>query len=134
MKSGKRGKQTYNRTEAQLARSLDKLAAFQDWSADILPRLRKMLANPDVTPEDILEFSKAYAVAKVATIAFTDDDNARALSAAKDLLDRSLGKAKERQEVEHKFGKLKEEELDALIESRLAEASTADDADERTDH
>ncbi len=126
---GRKNRKSTNYATKDMVRKLDALEKFEDFKADILPKLRKMMAKPGVTAEEILEFSKAYAVAKVATIAFSDEDNGRALAAAKDLIDRSIGKAKERVETEHRFGKLKDEELDALLTSRLKEVATEGDED-----
>ncbi len=112
-----------NEVDSEMADRLDELSEFETFQARVLPKLRALISKPNPTAEEILEFSKAFAVAKIATIAFTDADSSRALAAAKDLIDRSIGKAKERSEVEHRFAKLQEQELDALIESRLSEAA-----------
>jgi hypothetical protein len=60
-------------------------------------------------------------------IAMTDKDSGRALSAIKDILDRTQGRAVERTTTTHKFEKLKDEELDALLKSRLKEVADTDE-------
>lgn len=116
-----KGKHHTNRTEAEVVRSLDKLAAFEEFQAQIAPKLREMLKSNSAS--DILKFSEAYAAARLATVAMLESDPGKAIVAAKDILDRVQGKAKERTEHVHKFEKLKDEELDSIIFSKLLEDS-----------
>lgn len=111
-----------------MAQRLDRRAAFEDFEDEILPKMRKMLREGR-TAEEITAFAQAYAAARVVTIALSDADSGKALAAAKDVLDRTQGKAKERTETTHKFEKLKDEELDSLILSRLKEEGSDEDED-----
>ena len=72
-----------------------------------------------VTPEEILEFGKAYAAARVVTIAMLEQDTSKALAASKDILDRTQGRATEKKQIEHKFESLEEEQLDSIINTKL---------------
>ena len=115
------------RNEYKMAKTIDDAREFDDFRQDVLPKIRKMLKDGKST-EEIIKFTESYAAARVATIALTDEDSGKALAAAKDLLDRSIGKAKERQEIEHKYSKLKPDEIDSLLLSKLG-AATEDESD-----
>lgn len=123
--------------QEKMARRLDKAAQFEEFNREILPELRKMLKAGKTAPE-IYEFAQSFAAARAVTVALTDVDSSRAMTAVKEILDRSQGRAKERTEVEHKFSKLRDEELDALLESRLREsvssASVDKDDEESSQH
>jgi hypothetical protein len=103
-------------------RVLDKLAAFEEFEATVAPKLRQMLID-GATAEEVIDETAALAAARIATIAMTEMDSSKALAAAKDIIDRSKGKAVERRELSHKFDKLDDEALDALVISKLKEAA-----------
>lgn len=130
MSGGRRKRQGFKHTgeETKTVNLIHQLTQFEDFQTEVLPKIQRMLKEGKKA-EDIIEFAQAYAAARMVTIALTDQDSGRAATAAKDVLDRSLGKAKERSEIEHKYSKLKDEELDALLASKLEEAD-----DDRTDH
>jgi hypothetical protein len=117
---------SYNRQDAQMARDLDKLADYEAFCEKILPQLRRMVKDGS-SAEAIYKFAESFAAARNVTIALTDGDPGRAMTAIKDILDRSQGKAKERTEHTHKFEKLKDNEIDALLQSRLKETASDDD-------
>jgi hypothetical protein len=68
-------------------------------------------------------WAESYAAARSISIALTETDSTKALSGVKEILDRSKGKAKERVDVEHRYSKLKDEEIDALLESKFEEVA-----------
>ncbi len=118
----------HNREEAKMVKTLDALSEFEEFKADILQKMKQLL-KAGKSSEEILEFGRALAAARIVSTAATSADPKDALSASRDILDRTQGKAKERTEVEHKFSKLKDEELDALLLSRLKETSDEDSTD-----
>lgn len=128
MGGGRKKRITTNHQERLTARLIDDISDFEDFKAEILPKIRAMLKR-GAKPEEILEFAQSHAAARLVTIALTDPDSGKAYTASKDVLDRQMGKAKERTEVEHKFTKLKDEELDSLL---LSQADAVSD-DEATD-
>jgi hypothetical protein len=109
-----------NQREDSLLESLDDLALFQDLRADLLPELRRLIEGRAPT-KDILESARAAAVARLASMAVLDEDSKVALAAIKELLERSEGKVTEKKEITHAMGKLKDEELDALVLTALSE-------------
>lgn len=110
-----------NNAEIRIAKALDDLAAFEEFQAELLPALRGAI-QAGKTADDIYKMAEAMAAARAVTIAATEKDSGKALAAIREVLDRSKGKATERREIAHKYEKLKDEELDALILSELAES------------
>lgn len=110
-----------NKVENRMVSAIDNLAAFEEFQDEILPELRKML-KVGASAEAIYKKATAVAAARAVSIAVRDPDSSKALSAIKEILDRSGGKATERQEVSHKLEKLPDEQLDALLLSKLQEA------------
>lgn len=115
-----------NKTEHLMVSALDRLAAYEEFEESILPSLRKAMKEGK-TDIEIYNMVRGAAAARTATIALTERDPAKALSAIKDILDRTGGKATERREIEHKYSKLKEEELDSLLLSELGGVDVEDD-------
>lgn len=101
-------------------RVLDKLAAFQEFQAALSPKMQRMILDGS-SAEEIIAETAAYAAARIATIAVTDNDSGKAYAAAKDILDRAHGKAVERRELKHKFAEMNEDEIDAMIVSQMKE-------------
>ena len=117
-----------NYVEHIQVRTIDNIRSFEEYRDEILPKIRKMLAQGKKS-EEIMQFAQAYVAARIVTVALTEEDSGKALTAAKDILDRTQGKAKEVTETTHKFEKLSDAELDALVTSRLTE-----DDEDRADH
>lgn len=111
-------------TEDRLAAALDELAAFQEFKAEFLPQIRADL-RAKKSAREIMQKYSAMAAARMVMVALTAADPTKAASAAKDIMDRAEGKATEKVEVQHKYGELKDDELDALLESKLKEANGA---------
>lgn len=117
-----------NRIEYQMVSALDRLAEFESFEEEVLPILRK--AIKDGWSAERIENDpklKALMVARQMTIALREKDSSKALAAIKDTRDRREGKAKERLEIENKYAKLKDEELDALLASELTDLDTDPD-------
>jgi hypothetical protein len=121
-KSNKRRFPT-NHVEHNVVRSLDTLAEMDDFEETVLPRLRLLLkASKKLSPEQLYQEFGDILAARVISIALTERDSSKAMTAIKEALDRAHGKAKEKQEITHKYENLKDEELDALLRSKLTEA------------
>ena len=100
------------------ARSLDELAIQDEMWSGVLQSVRDDVRK-GASAEDLLKKYAGLAAARIVTIAATDADSGRALSAARDMMDRVYGKAKETKDVTHRLDKVKEEQLDALLLSEL---------------
>lgn len=109
---------TGHREADKIAEQLDQLARFEEFQEKILPWLQEALAN-GATAEEIYEKATNIAAARAVTIAATSSDQAKALAAVKDILDRTQGKAIERKKVTHTMEDLSDEELEALVLSQL---------------
>lgn len=108
-------------------RGIDELARYEAFKAEIAPQLQKDLEN-GLTAQEIFAKYKPYAAARTVTIALTEPDSGKAKAAAADILDRTDGKAKESKEVIHKLQNLPEDQLDALLLSKLGDGAD-DDSD-----
>lgn len=131
MRQPKRPRMGRNKTEDSMIGKLDELAAFEEYKKSILPVLRKMVTNK-TPPAEIYDAVKSLAAARLGTIIATETDPVKALSAIREVLDRSEGKPKERVSHEHKLSKLKDEELDSVILSTLGDL--AKDKEDSSEH
>lgn len=125
-RGGKARKKSETGEQDSMAFLMDELLAFQDFRTTVLPKLQEMVKQGK-SADEIFKFAEAMAAAKMVTHALTDTDSGRAITATKDILDRSVGKAKERHEHEHKYAKLTDAEIDALLASEEQNLSDVED-------
>lgn len=114
-----------SKAQNKIATLVDDLAEFEDFRNTILRTIRQDLKD-GMTAEELRNKYAALVQARVITEAVSDESG-RALTAAKDILDRAHGKATEKKEITHKLQDLSDQELDALImseEGDLAEMET----------
>lgn len=102
-----------------VASLIDQLTEFEDFQRTILPALRKDI-KAGMSPEDMRKKYASLVQARTITTAVTSDDG-RAMAAAKDILDRTEGRATERKEITHRYAEMKDEELDAILQSEEEE-------------
>lgn len=105
--------------ELSRAASIDELAVYDDLFSGVLHSLKEDIRNG----LDAVAIAKKYstlAQARVVTTALTDEDSGKALAASQDILNRAYGKATERKEIKHALADSSEEELDAVIASKMA--------------
>lgn len=114
------------KAESRMIGHIDELNAFEEFKESVLPQLRADLRK-GLSAEQIYKKYQHLAAARNVTIALTEADSSKALAAVRDILDRSQGKAKERQEVTHKLEKLPEDQLDALILSKAKEMGLSEE-------
>lgn len=110
-----------------MVEAIDELADFEAFKKDILPKIREQL-TAGASTKDILNTARAVAVGRLAMIAALDGDSKTALTAIKELLERTDGKVTERKEIKHQLAEMPDEELDALLITAVTE-DTADDED-----
>lgn len=103
----------------RMSRLLDELVEFEEFRTTILDTIRQDL-KAGMTAAQLREKYAALVQARVLTEALTDE-SARALTAAKDVLDRAHGRATEKKEITHTLKDMSEAELDALIRSEEEE-------------
>ncbi len=104
--------------EKQAVRSVDKLAEFEEFHEMFLPSIRKDLVK-GASAEEILKKYKPIIAARLVQLGATGGESA-ALGAIKELLDRTEGKAVQKQEHTHRLARLPEDELNAVIASKLS--------------
>lgn len=105
-----------NNVENAMTRSLDSLLVFDDFEATILPKLRKAIKEGQ-SAEQMYRTFESHIAARMLTTALSDPDSGKAMVASKEILDRSLGKAREKIDHTHKYAKLSDQELDSLLRS-----------------
>ncbi len=130
---GKKGRLATNKSEHRAVMTLDELSEFREYRSNILKKFQKMLKDGK-SSEEILKLAQKIAAARLGTIAATEVDAGRALSAIKDLLDRTQGKAVETKKIEHKFEKLSDDDLDAVVASQLDRLSVEEEEEDSTTH
>ena len=112
--------------EKKMVRGLDDLAMFEELQASVIPQLRALIKK-GASSEEILEAGRAIAVARLVSMAALDPE--ANLGAIKELLDRVHGKSTEKKDITHKLGRLKDEEVDALLLSAISEEGAGENED-----
>lgn len=103
--------------ERDMSKNMDDLAAFEEFRAAIAPELRRMLIK-GAKDTEILKKFKSFGAARLVQIIGTGSEGA-SLTAIRELFDRTDGKAPVKTENTHKFQKLPDAELDAILESQI---------------
>lgn len=103
-----------------MARNLDTLSEMEDFHNTVLPKLRRMLEKGEDAAKMYESFQSLIA-ARVITKALTTTDGKEMLAAAKEILDRGVGKPTENVNVTSRYEALTDEELDALLKSQKQE-------------
>lgn len=119
--------------QQRMASMLDDLTEFNNFREEILPVLREALKQ-GADADTIYRKFQAYAAARAVSIAATELDSGKALSAIKDILDRTQGRAKERTEVVHKMENLTESQLDAILLSKMQDQNIEKEDTDGTNH
>lgn len=103
-----------------MIRSLDQLAAYDDFNSNVAPTLQKAVTEKWSVERIYKEFG-ALLAARAITIALKEQDSGKALAAVKDIMDRSIGKAADKVETTHRLERMPDAELDKLLESLAGE-------------
>lgn len=104
-----------NTVENRMVSKVDKLAKFEEFEEKILPALRGQIKK-GATAQDLFKMYSAILAAKQITKALIGDD-ASAMAAITEILNRAEGKPTESVKVTHRYDSMNEQELDAYIES-----------------
>lgn len=108
---------------ARVQETLDDLEAFNNWKKGVLPKLTEVMSTAK-TPEDIYKAFANDAAARAVMIAVTSRDAGKAMAAITEILNRSQGKPVEQIQVDHKYEKLSDKELDALVLSVVKDGAS----------
>lgn len=125
---GKRNRQahlskTANAMQEGQARALDKLADYEDFTSTFLPSLQKDI-RAGLTMDQLLKKYEPAVAARLVQLGMTAEGNT-ALGALKEILDRTQGKSVQKQEHTHRLARLPDQELDAVLKSKLEKAGIA---------
>ena len=121
-----------NYVERKRVKNLDALAQFEDFKKSVLPSVQQDVMN-GLTAEDLYKKYAHLAAARAISIAATEFDSGRAMSAIKDILDRASGRPTEKREITHKHAELTDDELQALLETEMTEMEDDEDVEEEED-
>lgn len=109
-----------NPEEQRMVRVLEELGQFEAWQEDVPAILKEAIVAGKDAPQLYEKFANVAAV-RVIQILMTEGDSGKALSAAKELLDRHYGKATERKLIKHDLQDIPDDQLDAILLSELEE-------------
>lgn len=121
---------TANAMQIGQARALDELAAYEEFKEMFAPALLKDI-KAGLPMEKILKKYEPLAAARLVQLGIAGSDK-DALGAIKEILDRTQGKAVQKQEHTHKLAKLSDEELDAMLASKAQKAGLTVETSGRT--
>lgn len=124
---------TQKNSEDRVVNLLEDLSEFQRFQKEVLPALRKAVADKKPAKE-ILELVKAHAAARLGTIALTSFDPAVAIQAIEKVFQRTDGPVTQEHKHEHQFHDLPETQLDALLKTKLAKAQGITPPDDGSKH
>jgi hypothetical protein len=131
-KSGRRARaesaQRKHQTDNHAADLVDQLRAFEEFRTELLPAIKRDLKS-GLSADQLRKKYQAWVQARLIMNALTDPDAGKSTTAAKDLLDRVEGKAKETVDHNHRLQDVPEEELDAIVMSELKSVGLSDDQD-----
>ncbi len=120
----RRRSQVDGKTQNDMADLIDDLNEFEEFKKSLLPALKAMVQRK-APPEEILATVQSLAAAKLGTM-IVRSDTKHTMAAIQEVLNRTIGKPTEKVETTHRFEKMKDEELDSLLKSRLKEVSDTD--------
>lgn len=111
----------------RIGRSLDALASFEEYTTEVLPLLKKAIAE-GWTAEQMQSDPKIQAalVARQLSIALKEGDTSKALQAIIDIRNRTTGRPTEKKELKVEYEKLSDEELDAKLRSLTDEETDSE--------
>jgi len=107
-----------NGQEIAMVRGLDELDQFERFSKMVPEDLRKdILAG--MKSKEIYEKYGNMAAARAVIIMMTEEDPGKAMTAVKDILDRTQGRPIERKQHQHALHNVDDKEFDALLSSEM---------------
>ena len=115
-----------NGVELSRAGTIDDLALYDDLFNGALKGLKEDIARG----MDAISLAKKYAAlaqARIVTTALTEQDSGKALAASQDIVNRAHGRPTEKKEIKHALAESSDSELDAIINSKMAQLGTSDD-------
>ena len=123
-----------NNVENTMVRSLDALSAFEEYNSELLPFLRKAIED-GLSAEEIRANPKIQAAleARKISLALKSDNQAVALSAIRDIQDRTQGKAIEKRELKIAMENASDEALDAKLAELLGSSDDSEESESQSE-
>lgn len=111
--------------ETAMLAALDDLAEFEDYKRTVLKSIKDDI-KAGLTAPQIYKKYEAMVAARTVSIALTEKSPKDVTPLLKDISDRAGGRAVERQIVVNPHANMTDEEVRALLQSRLAEFEAVD--------
>lgn len=119
----KKYRKSRNKELDRAVRAIDDLAAFESFKELVLPALRQDI-SAGLTADEILEKYTAIAAARLVSEMTSP---LKGSEAAKEVLNRQLGKPVERKQLTHRLDNADEADVDALLISKLKDVTDGDE-------
>jgi len=124
------GRDKQRKSEKDLIETLSQLEEFERFKRELLPALQKDIFS-GMTANQLREKYASYLAGREISIGLGSRDEKAALAAIKNTIDRSEGKAVEKQEITHRLEQLPDKQLESLLSSELA---TLNNINEESSH
>lgn len=125
----KRPRHGENYAEKDMIRNLDDLDLLERFKKELLPALQAAV-KAGKSAEEIFRLSEPMLAAKLVTEALRSSDVSKVTNAIKNMIDRSAGPVTAKEEVQHKFENLSEEQINAILLQKLKKAEEKNSEDE----
>jgi hypothetical protein len=123
------GPKSGHKKEAETVNLIDQLEQFDEFKSSLYPLLQKAVREGWDAKKVQDTFAPLLQI-KAIMHAASEMDTGKAMGAIKDVLDRAYGKPKETVEQKHTFANAKDEEIDAILLSKLSDAGLAKEDDD----
>jgi len=116
----KKGRRDGHSNQNRMVKTIDEIRQYEEWREEILPLLQADIKK-GLPPAEMIKKYRSMIAARQIMRAIKPEDDSVSAAAAKDLLDRSEGKPVEKKEIKHALEDLPEEQLDAVLLTKLAD-------------
>lgn len=104
--------------DKEMGKHIEEFMEFDEFRNKIPKKVRQQLLEGK-SADEIMKHHAPLAAARIVAIAATAEDPKQALAAAKDIIDRSEGRATERKVITHRYEDLSDEELNSILMSEV---------------
>ncbi len=126
----KRTKRTGHAATAKMAKAIDDLADFEEFKRSLLPILRQDLKS-GMSAKEILKKHQSLVAAKLVHDSVMAEDVKDRAAISKYVIDQGSGKATETVKNKHEFEDLSDDEVAALLASKLNRTKLAKKANKQ---
>ena len=118
--------------EDNMVHTIQDLVNFEEFRKDIFPKLQKMIKR-GATSKEILEEGRAAVAAKLVTMAVRSKDPETVLKLSKTIFEKTDGPVVQKQEHDHKYSKVSDEQLISLVTTKAKKVGRNKDEEDDED-